>query len=157
MIDKKTIKEIVEDHLAESDLFLVSLSVSNQNNIKVFIDGDHGVKVADCIALSRHIESQLDRDSEDFTLEVSSVGVGQPLVMIRQYKNNVGRRLALKIKDDKQVKGNLVEVTNEGVWLDPDKEKKKKKNKKDTTQETASKIFIHYDDILEAKVQVSFK
>ncbi len=157
MIEKKQITDIVEAYLAESDHFLVSLTVSRQNNIKVFIDGDRGVTVADCIALSRHIESCLDRDAEDFTLDVSSVGVGQPLVMARQYNNNVGRRLAIKTADDKQYKGMLIEVTNDGIWLEMDKEKKKKKQKKELEPQAESKVFVHYDDILEAKVQVSFK
>ncbi len=157
MIDKKQIIDIVDAHLADSDHFLVSLTVSHQNNIKVFIDGDQGVTVADCIALSRHIESCLDRDTEDFTLDVSSVGVGQPLVMTRQYNNNVGRRLVVKAADDKQFKGKLIEVTNDGIWLELDKEKKKKKQKKDSEPQAESKVFVHYDDILEAKVQVSFK
>ena len=157
MIDKKEITEIVETYLADSDRFLVSLTVSRQNNIKVFIDGDKGVTVADCIALSRHIESCLDRDNEDFTLDVSSVGVGQPLVMIRQYNNNVGRRLSIKAADDKQFKGKLIEVAGDGIWLELDKEKKKKKQKKELEPKAESKVFIRFDDILEAKVQVSFK
>ncbi len=156
-MNTQKIKDIVGEHLAGTNMFLVSLTISTHNHIRVFIDGDDGVRVADCIALSRYIESRLDRDNEDFNLEVSSVGVGQPLVMTRQYRNNTGRRLAINAKDDRQVKGKLVETTDEGIWLEPDPEKKKKKSKKDIHTESESKVFILYEDILEAKVQVSFK
>lgn len=156
-MNKKQLSDIVDEHLTGSDRFLVSLTLSNQNNIKVFIDGDSGVTVADCIALSRYIESRLDRDAEDFTLEVSSVGVGQPLTLTRQYKNNIGRRLAIKATDNRQFKGKLVDVADNGLWLELDKEKKKKKQKKEIETQPESKIFVDYGDILEAKVQVSFK
>ncbi len=156
-MNKQKITDIVDEHLAGTDRFLVSMTLSTQNHIKVFIDGDKGVSVTDCIVLSKYIESHFDRDAEDFSLEVSSVGVGQPLVLTRQYRNNVGRRLAIKAKDDRQMKGKLVEATEDGIWLEPDLEKKKKKQKKEIQTETESKVFIIYDDILEARVQVSFK
>ncbi len=156
-MNKKTIQDIVDEYLAGSDHFLVSLTVSSQNHIRVFIDGDTAVKVADCIALSRHIESRLDRDAEDFNLEVSTVGVGQPLVMTRQYKNNIGRRLVVNVKDNLQLKGKLVEATDEGVWIELEIEKKKKKQKENTGAQAESKVFVHYKQIVEAKVQVSFK
>ncbi len=75
MIDKELIARIAQEHLADTDLTLVKVSNNKENNIKVFITREGGsVCIDDCVALSRHIESRLDRDEEDFSLMVSSSG-----------------------------------------------------------------------------------
>lgn len=157
MIDKETVKDIVHDYLAGSDIFLVKLSVSKQNNIRVFLDGDQGVTIADCTGLSRHIESLLDRNKEDYDLEVSSVGVGQPLTLIRQYKNNIGRRLKISAEGEMYVSGKLVDVQEKGITIEKDKPEKGKKKRNVPETDSESKVFLPFDKIVEAKVQVSFK
>ena len=91
MKDKNFIEEKVKEILGEGDLFLVEVKVSKNNNIQVFIDGDNGVKIQDCIDLSRQLEECLDRESEDFELSVLSFGLEEPLKMQRQYVKNIGR------------------------------------------------------------------
>lgn len=157
MTDKGYITDIVNEYLGEGELFLVAITISTQNRIRVFIDGDKGVSIDDCIRLSRHIESQLDRDKEDFELEVSSVGVGQPLVLFRQYNNNLGRRLSVHASDNRYIKGKLTGVTQDGIFIEKERADKGKKKKKEPETDSGSKQFIPFDDILEAKVQVSFK
>ena len=157
MIDKREVKNIADDYLGEGKLFLVSVRVSTQNRIMILIDGDQGVTISDCVKLSRHLESSLDREKEDFELQVSSVGVGQPLQLIRQYRNNQGRRLEVKDPQGEKQGGKLVEVSEEGIWLEKDKAQKGKKKKKEIETDAGDKIFIPFAQIAEARVQVSFK
>ncbi len=157
MITEQTIAEIVNDYLEGTGQFLVDARVTSQNKIMVFIDGDNGVSIADCTRLSRHIEQQLDRDAEDFELLVSSVGVGHPLQLNRQYRNNVGRRLAVTASDGAITKGRLAEVGEEGIVLEKDKPGKGKKKKKEPDTDTENRVFIPFEKIEEARVQVSFK
>lgn len=111
MIDKLNILEIVDNELAKSeDKFVVGLKVTSDNRIFVDIDGDNGVNIDDCIALSRAIESQLDRETEDFELNVSSAGADSPLKMPRQYRRHIGRELAVVMPDGERLQGELTEA-----------------------------------------------
>lgn len=157
MIDKEAVKDIIRDHLADSDIFLVKITVSRQNNIRVFLDGDNGVTIADCTRLSRNIESQLDREKEDYDLEVSSVGVGQPLTLLRQYINNTGRRLKVTTEGDIYISGKLTDVKDDGITIEKDKQQKGKKKRNEPETDSESKVFLPFDNIIEAKVLVSFK
>ena len=88
---EEKVTELLQKALEENpSLFLISLTVTNQNQITVVIDGDKGVSVEDCMTISRAIEHNLDREEEDFSLEVLSAGVSEPLSSIRQYKKMWG-------------------------------------------------------------------
>ena len=94
---QEKVEKLLNDALAEKpSLFLIDLSITGANQIRVILDGDEGVSVQDCIDISRAIEHNLDREEEDFSLEVHSAGVSEPLTMVRQYKKNIGRFLQLK-------------------------------------------------------------
>ena len=151
MIDKTRLSESIEAFLEGSDKFLVELRVSVRNKITVAIDGDQGVHIADCAALSKHIESVLNRDEEDFELEVSSVGVGTPLRLLRQYQNNMGRLILILFLDDTKLKGKLVEVSDKGINIEKEIEKKGKKKKNPDTDKDHV-VFIPYNEIKEAKI-----
>lgn len=157
MIDKENVRKLVDEFLEGSSLFVVEIKVTPQNRIMVYIDGDQGVTIEDCSKLSRQIEKELDRDREDFELEVSSVGVGHPLQMVRQYHNNIGRRLAVITNDEQIIKGKLTEVTEQGVVIEKDKPAKGKKKKKDPETDIHNRIFLQFEGIRESKVQVAFK
>lgn len=157
MITEQAISGIVNDYLKETDQFLAGLKVTPQNKIMVFIDGDSGVTIDDCTRLSRHIEQQLDREAEDFELQVSSVGIGYPLQLNRQYRNNIGRRLAVTTNDGTITKGKLAEVDDEGIVLEKDKPAKGKKKKKEPDTDAGTRVIIPFDKINESRVQVSFK
>ncbi len=157
MINKENINKIIEDYLADGDIFMTHLSVKRQNIIKVFLDGDKGVTIADCSRLSRHIESQLDRDLEDFDLVVSSVGVDEPLSLLRQYRKNSGRRLSITTHENIRLTGKLLDVTEQGITFEKDKQVKGKKRKKEPETDKEARLFLPFDQIHEAKVLVSFK
>ncbi len=156
MIDKASIVLIIEEHLKDTDLFLVEVKISARNKIMVFLDGDNGVPISSCIDVSRHIESQLDRDVQDFELEVSSVGVDTPLTLPRQFVKNVGRDIVYTDAEDKKVKAKLLEASDVGFTVEKEIPKKKKKIKiKEDAEDPVQKLS--YKDVKDVKVQVSFK
>jgi ribosome maturation factor RimP len=108
---KDRVTELVVTALeTRKDLFLIEYTVTPDQKIKVFIDGDKGVQLQDCIDISRHIEHQLDREEYDFSLEVASAGVGSNLKKVRQYQNNIGRKLRVEIEGVKPLEGTLVKA-----------------------------------------------
>jgi ribosome maturation factor RimP len=143
------IANLAQENLQGTDKFVVDVLVKTGNRIYVFIDGDHGVTIADCVGLSRFIESHLDRENEDFELNVSSSGADQPIRLPRQYPKNIGRSLHLKLADDQEVTGKLTAVDPAGITLDIPADKKKKIQ--------AHTLSIGFDSIREAKVIISFK
>jgi ribosome maturation factor RimP len=151
MIDKDKLTEDINSYLLNSDKFLVEVKVSTRNKVSVFIDGDKGVSISDCALLSRHIEALLDRDKEDFELEVSSVGLSSPLIMDRQYRNNIGRLIAVFFDDNTKVRGKLVEVLDNGILIEKEIVKKGKKKKNPDTDKN-DLLMIPFSDIREAKI-----
>ncbi len=153
MISKQKIADLIEEHLTGTDKFLVDFSVSTSNYIIVFIDGDNGVTITDCIALSRKIESNLDRETEDFELDVSSAGLDLGLRVKRQYTKNIGRSVDVKLNDDTKITGILKAVDENTITIELPPEKKKKKTKEIVN---LTKI-IDFKDIKETKVVITFK
>lgn len=135
MIDKEKVLSIINEELEGSDLFLVDLKISKDNKISVYIDGDNGVLIQNCIDLSRKIEGNFDREVEDFELSVFSSGVGEPLVNARQYKKNIGRNISIITNDDQTIKGELISVDDDKVVV---REIPKKKKDSPVEKEIAS-------------------
>lgn len=134
-------------------LFLISLSVTGDNQIKVVIDGDNGVSVEDCMAVSRAIEHNLDREEADFSLEVLSAGVSEPLQLVRQYQKNVGRDLKVRTTEE-TFEGTLVEASKESIKLVWKTKEPKPTGKGKITVE--KEALVPYKDIIEAKVMIKF-
>lgn len=93
MIDKTVIEGIVEENLQGTDGFLVGVSVSKDNDIVVEIDSDSGVDIDTCVAINNAIDAALDRDVEDYSLQVGSTGLTSPFKVLRQYKKNIGNEV----------------------------------------------------------------
>ena len=125
MIDRTAIMKMIDDHLAGSPLFLIDVIIKPGNIILVFIDGDQEVKISDCAMLSRYIESQLNRDAEDYELRVSSAGIDHPYQFLRQYLKNVGRQVQVHLMDGSVIRGTLVEVNEKYVKITPGEKKGK--------------------------------
>lgn len=152
------LQEQVENLLKEAfqeynSLFLISLNISDQNHIQIVIDGDQGVSVNDCIAVSRKIENNLDREEEDFSLEVASSGVSEPLKLPRQYQKNIGRKLEVNTKTDKFV-GNLTGVNEDGIVLSWKAKEPKPIGKGKVIVDKEAKIA--FQEIEKAKVVITF-
>lgn len=155
MLSETIVKDLIERGLEERpDLFLIDFSLLPDNKITVVIDGDNGVTVEDCIFMSRAIEHNLDREDEDFSLDVASAGATSPLVNKRQYKKNIGRTLEVKANPDVNIEGVLTEVDDIEVTLEWSAKEPKPVGKGKT--EVIKQAKIKYEDILEAKVIIKF-
>ena len=143
------IEALVEGHLQGTDKFLVDVLIKPGNRVYVFIDGDHGVTIDDCVKVSRMLESNLDREVEDYEMIVSSSGADRPLKFSRQYPKNIGRSLHVKLSDEKEFKGKLEKVDEVGITLLTEGDKKKKI--------APAEVTLKFQDISEAKVILSFK
>lgn len=135
------------------DLFLLSCDISEANAIKVIIDGDNGVLVEDCMFVSRAIEHNLDREEQDFSLEVASAGAATPFSHIRQYKKNIGRTLEVKANGEK-FEGVLTQANAEDIVLTWKVRVPKQIGKGKVTVE--KEVALPYQNITEAKVKIKF-
>ncbi len=118
MIDKTALESAVSEWLAGTDYFLVDISVSADNSIVVVIDHADGVWIEDCAELSRFIESRLDREQEDFELEVGSAGLGQPFKVRRQWEIHVGHEVETQLKDGRKYQGTLTAVDDDAFSVE---------------------------------------
>ncbi len=110
MIDKNVVKQLVEEWLDGKDYFLTDLTVSPDDRIVVEIDHVEGVWIEDCVDLSRYIEERLNRDEEDYELEVGSAGIGQPFKVHRQYEIHVDSPVVVLTGEGKKLRGILKAV-----------------------------------------------
>ncbi len=121
------IKHLIEPVLTEHHLFLVELKISKDNVIEVFVDALEGVNIQTCIAVSREIESSLNRDEEDFELTVSSAGLGYPFKVEQQYQKNLGKSVEIKLNDHTKLNGILLRFTRKKLSSN----RKRKKSSKE--------------------------
>lgn len=151
---EKRVRALVEEKIADRpELFLVAVKMLPNNKLIIHVDGDQGISIQDCVAISRHVGFHLEEENAietAYNLEVSSPGVGEPLVLNRQYAKNVGRTLAVKLTDGAIKEGKLIEVTDNDITIE---EAVKEKGKK--VQMVTSQIALN--DITETKVLISFK
>ena len=117
MIDKKKVESIVNEWLEGKEYFLTDLTVSDDDSIVVEIDHKDGVWIDDCVDLSRFIEGKLDRNDEDYELEVGSAGIGQPFKVYRQYENHVGDGVEVHTNNREKLKGVLKAVDENGITI----------------------------------------
>jgi len=154
-MEQKKVFNLLNEALQENtNLFLISATISLDNKIKVVVDGDEGVPLSECVRISRKIEHNLDREVDDFSLEVTTAGASEPLTMKRQYYKNMGRTLSVKLNDGTKIEGALTTVNEESIMLSWKAREPKPIGKgKVTVEKEASIIF---DDIKEAKVKIKF-
>ncbi len=143
---------------SEADLFLVSVRIKPTNNVRVYIDGDQGVGIGRLASINRSLYKKVEESglfsSDDFSLEVSSPGVDEPLKMHRQYTKNTGRLAEVVLTDGRVVTGNLVEVGEDGVVLEEQPAKKPGKSPK--ARKELVRHSILFSDIKTTKIQVTF-
>lgn len=138
------------------DLYLVNVGISGSNQIFVEIDNAKGgVAIDDCISVSRNIEHNLDREIEDFSLEVSSAGLDKPFRVYKQYEKNVGKEVQVKkLEHGKSITGILKSVNEEGIVIETkEKQRVEGKKKKIWVEE---EIPINFNEIKETKLIISF-
>lgn len=139
MIDKDLIRQTIEEKLASTDCFLISLSISGDNQIMVEIDSETSVDLDFCVELTRYIEQHFDRDAEDYSLEIGSYSITKPFVDRRQYRKNIGRKVEVLTEESRKIRGTLVAVDNDDFTLEIEEkelvegQKRKKLVKKEIT------------------------
>ena len=157
MISKTKVLELIEERFAELDngLFLVDLSISKTNQINIEIDKHvGGVSVKDCMAVSRNVEHNLDREEADFELHVSSAGIDRPLRVLAQYVKNVGRTVEVIKNDGNQIEGILKAASETEIEIETSRiEKIEGKKKKETIVE---QIVLPLNSIKETKIVIIF-
>ena len=155
MISKDTVKSLVDQWLEDKDYFLVDIEVSKDDRIVVEIDHADGVWIEDCVELSRYIEDRLDRDEEDYELEVGSAGLGQPFKVPQQYINFTGKEVEVLDAEGKKYKGTLKSVDGNDFVVAV-KEKVKKEGSKRPVMEEVDHSF-KMDEVKYTKYLISFK
>jgi ribosome maturation factor RimP len=154
MITVENIQKLVEEKVAEGTNFIVDIAVKPGNNIYILLDNDNGLSIKDCVEMSRHVESNLDREKEDFELHVSSPGLDRPLKTLRQYKKYIGKELSVATRDGKKYSGKLIKASEEGIELES-KSKEAVEGKKGK-QLIIRNINLTFNQIKETKVVISF-
>ncbi|MDC9721197.1 MAG: ribosome assembly cofactor RimP [Urechidicola sp.] len=154
-MNQEIIKKLVDEALEENEnLYLIELSFLANNKILVEVDGDTGVNLRECIRISRHVEHNLDREEEDFALEVTSVDITKPLKVQRQYVKNIDKTLKVKTIDNEKFEGTLRNVDDNEITLEWKAREPKPIGKgKVTVVKTA---VVAYKNIQEAKVKIIF-
>jgi ribosome maturation factor RimP len=154
-MNKERVKQLLTEALDENEeLFLIELSFLAENKIYIEVDGNMGVNLKECIRISRHINNNLDREEEDFGLEVTSPDVANPLKVLRQYQKNIGRVLTVKTKENAKLEGALVDVKDDEISLEWKAREPKPIGKGKVT--VLKTVEIKYSNILEAKVKIIF-
>ena len=155
MIDKNVVSGIVNEWLEDKDYFLVDVSVSPDDKIVVEIDHAEGVWIDDCVELSRFIESKLDREEEDYELEVGSAGIGQPFKVLQQYLIHIGKEVEVLTREGKKLEGVLKDANEENMTLTIQKKVKPEGTKRPKLVE--EDITYTYSEIKYTKYLISFK
>jgi ribosome maturation factor RimP len=154
MVDNKKITEFILEEL-EENMFLVEVNVSSSNVIKIFIDSFEGLTIDQCVHISRKLEQKLDRDKEDFELQVSSPGLSEPFRAKEQYLKNVGHDVEIVTTEGIKLEGELLEAGDEAILLKSAKRERVEGHKK--KQLIVKEHQLKYGEIKSAKGVVSFK
>ena len=155
MVEMKIVCQIVDEWLEGKEYFLVEITVSPDNKILVEIDHKEGVWIEDCVELSRFIESRLNREEEDFELEVGSAGIGQPFKVLQQYINYVGEEVEVLTKDGRKLSGVLKEADENHFVVTIQKKVKEEGMKRPKMVD--EDLTFGYDEIKYTKYLISFK
>ncbi|CAL2089157.1 Ribosome maturation factor RimP [Tenacibaculum sp. 190524A05c] len=153
-MNQDKVRALLQEALDENpSLFLIDLKFLANSKIKVIVDGDSGVPLNEIIRISRNIEHNLDREEEDFSLEVTSPDISESLKVKRQYNKNLNRTLKVKTSDN-EFEGKLVEVKEDSIVLTWKAREPKPIGKGKHTVEKVEEIPM--DIITEAKVKIIF-
>ena len=155
MIDKNAVKQLVDTWLEGKDYFLTDLTISTDDRIVVEIDHKEGVWIEDCVALSRFIEDGLNRDEEDFELEVGSAGIGQPFKVHKQYEIHQGDTVEVLTAEGKKLIGTLADVQPE--WFSVTVTEKVKEEGKKRPVMKERDVRLNFADVKWTKYYIDFK
>ncbi len=158
----KAIEDWLKPELDKRNLFLVDVKIGQNKKIQVFVDGEQNIKIDELAQISRYLESMLDESDsvpEDYNLEVSSPGMGNPLKVPQQYRKRIGRVLEITLENGDYIEAQLVDSSGENITVKelvkPDKKSKNKSKKKELVTKEES-MTIPYEQIKKAYLQINF-
>jgi ribosome maturation factor RimP len=154
-MDINKLIKVVEEHLAGSDIFVVECQCSQSNDITLILDADSRVTIDTCVAVSRAVDEVFDRDVEDFSLTVTSAGIGEPLKLLRQYQKIVGSPIEVLLKDGIKILATLDSASEQGIVVSYDEKVAVEGSKRKQTQHTVRQLS--FDDIKSAKEYLDYK
>uniref|UniRef100_UPI003216E06B ribosome assembly cofactor RimP n=1 Tax=uncultured Draconibacterium sp. TaxID=1573823 RepID=UPI003216E06B len=154
MIAKEDVVRLVKERL-DDQMFIVDISVSANNDIRVFVDSFEGMTIEQCIRISRNVEHNLDREEDDFSLQVSSPGLTESFKVLQQYQKYTGKEIEVKTTGDVELTGVLKKTDEVGIVLETSKREKVEGHKK--KQLVVKEHILKYDEIKSAKAVISFK
>ena len=155
MIDRQQVIDLTNDWLSDKEYFLVDVVISKDDKITVESAHAEGVWIEDCADLSRHIESSLSRETEDYELEVGSAGLGQPFKVVQQYQNHIGLEVEVLTKDGRKLKGILKDANESDFTVTISKKEKPEGAKRPVLVE--ENLQFTYDSIKYTKYIINFK
>ena len=154
MVKKEDIEKLINEAVEGSDIFLVEVTVRQGNLIRVFVDEPLGISLDECVRISRAIESGLDREEEDFDLQVSSPGLENPLLVLPQYLKNIGRELKIETVEKERLTGELLGADKDGISINAQVKVKTPGSKK--KQIEFQEKSLKFEEIKSAKVNLQF-
>lgn len=155
MIDKARLTEVVEDAIKGTDMFLVDITVSADNRIVVELDSETGMDIDACAAVTRCIESEFDRDAEDYELEVGSAGLTSPFKVKAQYMKNLGNEIEVVTRDGRKLQGTLASVGADDFTVEVPTKVRHEGAKRPVIEQVPS--VIAFDNVKTAKYVIKFK
>ncbi len=155
MINRDIVTHIVEDFIKDSKYFLVEVNIGGANQIKVFIDSFQSVSLDFCVKLTKEIESKLDRDVEDYELEVSSAGITSPFKVSQQYEKNIGNDVELFTVESKKIVGKLLNYNKETIEVEIETKEKPEGAKRKIL--VKKQLVIPHENIRTIKQHLAFK
>ncbi len=150
MIDKNRIEGIIKEHIRGTDIFLVSVKVSSANRITVLADKKNGITIDECVAIHRYLENALNRDEEDYEMQVSSPGLDLPFLVLEQYFKNEGKKVEVTDNDGTKYTGILKNITSGGFELDTEVKVKGK-------QIEIKELSFNFDQVKSTRVVLTIK
>lgn len=155
MIQESTVRSLIEETIQDTEIFLVDLKISGGNKISVLVDAIGGLPITDCMKVSRGIEFDLDREVEDYELNVSSPGLDKPFKVFKQYEKNVSRSIHITLEDEGVFDAMIIEVEDPKINL----EVEEVITKSDALESVkkGDTLALTQEDIKESKINISFK
>lgn len=154
MISKALVEDLVKQKIEGTDIYIVDITISPSNKITIEIDKPDGILITDCLAVSRQVEGNLDREKEDFELMVSSPGIDQPFKILKQYQKYIGKKVSTKTTNGHKYTGILEEAKEEQIKISEEvKEKVPGKSKKISVKK---EYIIPFNEIKETKLVITF-
>lgn len=154
MIKKQQIVDLIEAHFEGTDKFIVDVKVLTGNKIEIYIDAPQHIVIADCVALSRHIEGSLDREKEDFELQVSSPGATESFKVLQQYQKYLNTKVQVTTKEGKKHEGILKSANENEFVIEESRREKKEVGKGNHT--VVENITLTYNQTKETKSVLPF-